>query len=208
VLEQLVAREHPAGIGQEVVQELVLGGRELDPLARPPHVPGVLVQLQVGVGQAVLARTRARRPAQHGLHPLDELFDAEGLGDVVVAAQPQPLDLVLGGVAGGEEDDWHPRPRPLDLAQAAGHLEAVEVGKHDVEHHQVGPLALDGAEGVAPVGHSLHVEAVVGEAHGQQLGDVLLVVDHNDPRLAGGLGHALSLARSPWPIAQRNLGIS
>ena len=115
-------------------------------LAAAPHVAGVLVELEVGVAQPVLARPGARRPAQHGLHPLDQLLDAERLGDVVVAAEPQALDLVLGGVAGGEEDDRDPGAGALVLAQAAGHLEAVEVGEHHVEHDQVGPAALDRVE--------------------------------------------------------------
>ena len=34
-----------------------------------------------------------------------QLLDAERLGHVVVAADGQAVDLVLGGVLGGEEDD-------------------------------------------------------------------------------------------------------
>ncbi len=71
----------------------------------------------------------------------------------------------------------HPGAGALGLAQAAGHLEAVEVGQHHVEHDQVGAAALDGGERRAAGGGPLDLEAVEAEGHGDQLGDVLLVVD-------------------------------
>ena len=71
----------------------------------------------------------------------------------------------------------------LGLAEATGHLEAVEVGQHDVEHDQVGAGLLDLGQRLAAGGGPLDLEAVVAETHGHQLGDVLLVVD--DEHLGG-----------------------
>ena len=89
----------------------------------------------------------------------------ERLGDVVVDAQAQALDLVGRGVAGGQEDDRHPRAGALALAQPAGHLEAVEVGEHHVEHDQVGPALLDGGQRLPSGGGPLDLEAVEAEGH-------------------------------------------
>ena len=71
----------------------------------------------------------------------------------------------------------------LLLAQPAGHLEAVEVGQHHVEHDEVGAAALDRVQRGAAGRRPLDVEAVVAEPHRHQLGDVLLVVDDEDARL-------------------------
>ena len=74
--------------------------------------------------------------AEHRLHAGDELGRRERLGDVVVGAELEaehPVDL---GVAGGEEDHRDRR----GLAQAAAHLEAVDVGEADVEHDEPGPV--------------------------------------------------------------------
>ena len=160
---------------------------------RPPHVAGLLVEGEVVVAQLVVAGAGAAGPAQHRLHPLDQLLDRERLGDVVVDAEAQALDLVGGGVACGQEDDRHPRAGAFVLAQAAGHLEAVEVGQHDVEHDQVGPALLDGGQRLATGRGPLDLEAVVAEGEGDQLGDVLLVVDGQHEGLrAARVGHAIT----------------
>ena len=88
-----------------------------------------------------------RRRAQDGPDARHELLDAERLGDVVVA-HAQPLDLVLGGVAGGEEDDRHLLAL---MAEPAADLEAVEVGKHDVEHDEMGRKVRTWSSASAPV---------------------------------------------------------
>ncbi len=74
---------------------------------------------------------------QHGAQPGHQLVEAERLGHVVVAER-EPRDLVLGGVAGGEEDDRHLVPH---LAQPAADVDPLHVGEHDVEQDQVGPVA-------------------------------------------------------------------
>ena len=99
-------------------------------------------------------------PPQHGLHPLDQLLDGERLGDVVVDAEAQTLDLVGGRVAGSQEDDRHARAGALVLAQAPGHLEAVEVGQHHVEQDQVGTARLDRGERGPPDAARSHLETV------------------------------------------------
>lgn len=81
----------------------------------------------------------------------------------------------------------------LRLAQPAGHLEAVEVGQHDVEDDEVGPVLLDGGEGGPPRGGAFHLEAVKLQAHGEQLGDLRLVVNHENPLWRSGARHGAML---------------
>ena len=58
----------------------------------------------------------------------------ERLRDVVVRAQVEALGLVGGRTLGRQEDHRHRPP----LAQLLHHLDAVDVGHHDVQEHHVG----------------------------------------------------------------------
>ena len=103
VVEDLVAGQDPAGVGQQEAQELVLGGRQVD---RPRPARRTRGRRRPSPGRRSVSQRRcasAALPAQDGLDAGHHLLEAEGLGDVVVAAEGQAPDLVLGGVAGGEE---------------------------------------------------------------------------------------------------------
>ena len=83
--------------------------------------------------------------AQHGADAGDDLLEAERLGDVVVAADGEALDLVVDRVARGDEDD---RQLAALLAQPPGDGEAVHVGEHHVEDAQVGLVVAGDAQGL------------------------------------------------------------
>ena len=100
-----------------------------------PDLVGVDLHGDVGELQHRGVTVRIPGPTQDGAHTCHELFHAEGFGDVVVA-QGQAFDLVLRGVACGEEDDGYLvtlQPQP------SADLVAVDVGQHHVEHDEVGP---------------------------------------------------------------------
>ena len=103
-----------------------------------------------------------------------------GLVDVVVAAQRQAADLVLGGVAGRQEDDRDPG---ASAAQAPDDVEPVHVGQHHVEHDEVGAVALSGLYRLGSGGCRDDVETRVTQAGRQQLKDVRLVLDDEQPRI-------------------------
>src|SRR5207244_1911972 len=75
------------------------------------------------------------------------------------------------------------------VAQPTRHFEAVEVGQHHVEDHEIGSVVLDGGERPAAGGRALDVESVDAEAHRQHLGDVLFVVDDEHERLRRRFAH-------------------
>ena len=121
-----------------------------------------------------------RRPAvgapQHRLHPRDQLGGRERLREVVVAAELEAEHAVDLAVARGEEDHRDLRR----LADALAHLEPVDVGEPDVEHHEPGPLVADRLEpGLAGRGLQ-HPVALAGEVEVDEVGDVRLVVDDED----------------------------
>jgi hypothetical protein len=102
----------------------------------------------------------------------------EGLRHVVVAAERQPADAILGPVASRQEQD---RDALALVAEPPGDVEPVPVREHHVQDDQVGTERRDGVHRLAPgVGH-VDVEAFVPERRRQEVGDVLLVVDHEDP---------------------------
>ncbi len=72
--------------------------------------------------------------ADEAAQPGGDLFHAERLGDVVVAAGADAGHPVLDRVAGGQEQH---ADRRVECPQPAQHLEAVDVGQPDVEHDDV-----------------------------------------------------------------------
>src|SRR4051794_11360987 len=51
MVQDLRLGEHPVGVEHEVAQQLELGRRELDPVARPVPLVGLPVELRVGEGE-------------------------------------------------------------------------------------------------------------------------------------------------------------
>ncbi len=93
-------------------------------------------------------------------------------------------NLVLGRVAGGQEDD---RNLAAPFGKASRDLEAVEPRHHHVEHDQMGTEGLETLERLGSVGRGRHLEALVAKRHRQQLRDARLVVDDQDALGAVGL---------------------
>ncbi len=150
----------------------------------PMDLVALLVEPQVAHAHPAVVALPVRT-AQDGPDTDDELLDAEGLGHVVVAAQCETPQLVVEGVAGGEEEDRQP-PADTVPSHALEDLEPAQVGEHHVEDDQVRAELGHGLERVAThVGH-LDLHALVAQGHGQEVGDAGLVVDDQDAR---GLGH-------------------
>ena len=64
---------------------------------------------EIGDTQHTLARLVRGGAAQNRMHPGEQFLDAERLDDIIVSTGPQAADAVVGGIAGGEEDDRHLR---------------------------------------------------------------------------------------------------
>ena len=122
------------------------------------------------LGLLVLAELGADAGEQHR--------QLEGLGDIVVGAGVEAVDLVaVGGVAGQHQD------RALDalLAQQPAELAAVHVGQADVEDDEVVVLLAGAGEAAVAVAGLEDVE-LLGQHQlvGQRLAQVGVVVDEED----------------------------
>ena len=199
VIEDLGLGQHPLRVGHEVAEQLELRGREGDQLAGLPDLVGVVVEGEVGEGQpAVGGVDLGPGPAQHGSDPGDDLAQAEGLGDVVVCAGREAAHLVLGRVAGRQEQDGY---AVALTSQPGQHREPVEPGHHHVEDHQVGPERRGQRQRLLAAGRGGDLEAGEAQAGSQQLDDVRLVVDDQQP-CRPGVWHAATLGR----LAEVRLG--
>ena len=154
-----------------------------DAVAVPRHAPALEVDDQVlaaqraaglGVGQLAVGA------AQQRLDAADQLADAERLDEVVIGAHLEPDHLVDLVRARGEEEDRRARLAP----QLAEHLEAVDPGQPDVEHHEVGRRVGEVGEGVLAGRLDGHRVALALEGHLDAARDGGLVLHDHD-----GAGH-------------------
>ena len=147
--------------------------RDLDAEERERLIeePDVLGDVEVGAGFGA---------TQHGMNARDEFRMSEGFGDVIVAAQLQPLDLVHLKRVAGQEDG---RNRDVVFPELLQQLKARLVGKVDVEEHEVGKVALQKAEGMRAKIVDLGLHPGILQVLGDELGEFHIILDHQDQRL-------------------------
>jgi len=93
------------------------------------------------------------------------------------------------------------------VPHAARDGEAVHVREHDVEHHEIGLEVAHELPRAVAVGCRVHLEAGEAQGCGQQLADVRLVVDDDEPGLRGrGRGHAASVRPDAGGLLDSFLG--
>ena len=157
------------------MQQVELGGGEVNLFVTEEHFVGVHVQGEgVNAQYGVVLLLDAAATAQNGADAGDYLVEGEGLGDVVVAAGTQTGHLVLGGVLCGQEE--HGGGGAV-FAQAAGHLEAVHAGHHDVQDNEVGFFGVRLFEGFAAVAGGNYFKTGETQGGGEQFKNVELVID-------------------------------
>ena len=98
----------------------------------PRDLPTRGVEREVADGQ--YARALEVASAYEGAQAREELGEGERLYEVVVGAHVEAGDPVLDGVARSQHE--HGRP-DAPATETPASLEAVEPGKHDVEHDRV-----------------------------------------------------------------------
>lgn len=117
---------------------------------------------------------RRPRAADQGLHADDQFAHGEGLAQVVVAARLEAAHHVFGRRPGRKEENG-------DVGRAAAQgideRKAVHAGHHDVGHDDVGTRLVETAQSLdAVVGHR-HVELLLAERVGDDVGERPLVLD-------------------------------
>ena len=128
-------REHPARVLGERQEQPVLGRREVHRFAAHRHHPPGPVDREFAGGEDRLLRAgrAAGRVAQRHAHARQQFRHAERLGEVVVGAGVERVDLVALLSARREHDD---RPG-VPLPEPARHLDAVGVRESEIEQDEV-----------------------------------------------------------------------
>ena len=107
------------------------------------------------------------------MHAGDELGEAERLGQVVVGAEGQPLDEVVGRAAAVS---MRIRVSGCSATQRAAHVVAVHLGQVAVQHDDVVGVDARAVERLGAVGRDVDGGAVAAQALGDGGGDARLVL--------------------------------
>ncbi len=113
-------------------------------------------------------------PAQQRFQTGDQLLERERLHQIIVGAAAQPLHPILHAAAGGEHEHRQGILAVADLAQDG---EPIVVRQAEIEHQ--GGVAGGRQRRARLVGSGQHiaVEARFTQAVGQQLGQLLVILD-------------------------------
>ncbi len=103
-----------------------------------------------------------------------QLFDVEGLGDVIECAGFQSVDRGLGRRVRGDHDDGHRWVLRLDLPQQ---LQSRTVGEHQVAEDQVGLLLLQHRAAIRKRRRGLDAPAVLFEHDAEEVAKRRLIID-------------------------------
>src|SRR5207249_11210827 len=103
-----------------------------------------------------------------------QLFDVEGLGDVIEGPRLQRLDRRLGGSMGGDHDDCHGWVLPLDLAKK---LEPRTVRKHEIAENQIGFVFLQRSPGLGERGGCFYAATIFFKDGAEKIAQRYLVID-------------------------------
>ena len=185
----LIATHHTSGGAHQQIQNVELGGGDVDGHVFDPCPPCGRAQSQPSGGNRLrLAGQRVPRAPQHGSDARRQFFRAEGLREIVVGARVQPQNAILLRAARRQHDDRDGRTPP----QLREQFEPVERGQHDVQQDQIeGPVQRARQTG-GPVMHGLDRVTGAGEKLRDQLAQAHVVID-NQNRCAFGsfLFHAI-----------------
>ena len=186
-IEHLPAREHAAGVFEEVAQNAEFGGAERQHAAATGRPVRGQVDCKFAARQS-FGGERGADAAQHRLDPGEQFARGERLQNIIVRACFQSAYLILFLTARGQHHDRHVGGR-RQPAQAAAHFQPRYSLDHPVEQDQVGRrLARQKHRFLAVAG--LHdAIARLAEMPFEQLGDRRIILDDEDTRFGGRAGH-------------------
>jgi hypothetical protein len=184
-----------AGMAGELGEEAIFLRRQAHLFAGLRHPPRRQIDLDIA-GNHHRHLGPGRQPmAERGADPRQHLLGVERLGDIIVGAEIERGDLVLGLVA--RRDDDQSRARRLDQRHQ---LQPVAIGQPEIEQHRVRLVDLQRRQRLA---RGLGLDGSIagaGDRGAEQPPDRALVIDDQDFRLKA---HA---PRLPLPGPFRGTG--
>jgi len=132
VLEEFLLADDFARVMEEVLEDVVLGGREVDKDAGAMDSLLERVEFNVEGFEGWVSSAFAATDEDFGAS--DEFAEVEGLGEVVVCAGVQQLDDCVFAFFRGEDENGG---RVFAGAHAAEEAVAIELGEHEIEDDEV-----------------------------------------------------------------------
>ena len=165
--------EHQAALADEISEQAQFGRGQLELPARPARQAGLLVDDDIA---GFDRRAEAACPSQYGTDASEQLFEREGLDQVVVGAELEAVQPVLDRIARGQEDDR----QITGGAQLPSQREPVATREQHIEHGKVGG---GGEDQVWPrvVGEAGDADPFPSQRPLDRLSDWLLVLDQHHP---------------------------
>jgi hypothetical protein len=134
--------------------------------------PATVTSRRVG-SSSIGPRVRHPRASEHGSDPGVQLIHGERLGEVVVGARLETVDLVAFVAARREDDDGRRGLAP----NAPDHIDAIEIGQAQVEQHQVRSVGVPEAHRFVSRGGGEDFVSAAAEVLGQGLSSAGFVLD-------------------------------
>ncbi|ALE84040.1 hypothetical protein XF36_13545 [Pseudonocardia sp. HH130629-09] len=181
--QQLLAAQHPARRVRELEQQLQLRrGERHDAIMRGDD-QGLPVDRERTLSHDLRWAVAHHgwslgRPSQNGPDAGVQHTTGDRLDDVVVGTGLQTGHDVDVVVTSGQH---HDRDRPRGT-QPPAHLEPVDVGQHQVEHHDVVVTPGDPGQALGAGHGAVDDVSHVGQGDPQTLGDRCVVLDEQGPR--------------------------
>ena len=167
-LKNHITIERRAPVAHQQFQQVKLPPPQVQRLAVLPGHPVHRIQHDIIGPQLPPAAAGA---AQHRFHPGDELFRREGLGDIIIRAQPQAQHPILHRAFRRDEDDRHALG-PQALQQGV----TVQPGQHNIQQRHIEVVFLDQIRRRAAIlGHGAGVPGA-GQCHLDEPRDQVLIL--------------------------------
>ncbi|GAA3264297.1 hypothetical protein GCM10020258_30590 [Sphingomonas yabuuchiae] len=166
-------RHHPAGMARQHGQHVIFLARQMLFLATPRHDAPVEIDRQIaGLHHTRHRLCRTSVPQRHA-QPRQQFVCVERLGDIIVRAQVERGDLLLGRLARRDDQDHPFRP-----AQQRDQAQPVTVGQPQVEQHRVGMVRRRARQRLASVARLDHQMPRLLQRVAQQATDRNFIIHH------------------------------
>jgi len=176
MLDEFGAGHHAPFVVHEVGEQPVFMGGELDRIAVDADAAGARVEPDRPAGQFALGVPGGA--AQQGADAGEDFLEMEGLGDIIVGAGVEPLDLVAPAIARRQDQDGHGAAGAPPRLQ---HGDAVQFRQADVEDDRVVGLVLAEIMAFLAVKGAVDDVAGIGESRRQLTIKIRIVLDNEQP---------------------------
>ena len=174
-VQQVLARQHLAGVGDHGGEELQLLVGQVDLLSADIRLERFRHDGKLRERESAGLR-RGAEPTEHLLDTHRHLPRGEGLHDIIVRAELQSEHAVHFLVARGEHQDR----RVACAADLPADVQPVHAGEHNVQHDEVDPAAAEQIERLLARVRRAHGDALGGEKAAEAAvdGGVIVADEH------------------------------